>query len=204
MSVRVKICGVTRPEDAAMAAAAGADAIGVNLWPGSRRYVAPAAARAIAAAVPAGVDVFAVLVDPSREALVEAMALSGARVAQLHGDEPPELAMGHRFPVVKAVRVKDAHSLAALASYEVSAFLLDAPSAGYGGSGATFDWALAAEAAAELPVWLAGGLGPDNVAEAVRLVRPLGVDVASGVESAPGLKDGELMRRFIEAAKEAT
>jgi phosphoribosylanthranilate isomerase len=201
--VKVKICGITRPEDAREAARLGADAIGVNLWPRSKRHVDPAAARAIVEAVP-GVTVFAVFVDPTREALTAAMATSGAAVAQLHGDESPALCLGHPFPVVKAIRVKDSHSLAALASYEVSAFLLDADVAGYGGSGKRFDWKIAAEAAASVPTWLAGGLTPENVAEAVRVARPLGVDVASGVESsAPGLKDHEKLARFIAAAKGA-
>lgn len=201
--MKVKICGITRPEDAAAAARHGADAIGLNFWPRSKRYVDPATAGAIVTAVPPGVEVFGVFVDPTREALTAAMAASGARVAQLHGDEPPALAMGLPFPVVKAIRVKDSHALAALASYEVAAFLLDAASAEYGGSGKTFDWTIAAEAAASVPVWLAGGLAPDNVAEAVRAVRPLGVDVASGVEAAPGVKDHDKVARFIAAAKAA-
>jgi phosphoribosylanthranilate isomerase len=104
---------------------------------------------------------------------------------------------------VKVIRVRDGHDLAQLASFEVRAFLLDSASAGYGGSGATFDWSLASEAARELPVLLAGGLTPDNVGEAVRAVRPLGVDVASGVESAPGVKDLARMELFIRRAKEA-
>ena len=107
--------------------------------------------------------------------------------------------------MLKAIRVRDAASLEAMSAYEgVAGILLDTATPGYGGSGATFDWALAAPAAAARPLVLAGGLGPGNVAEAVRLVRPFAVDVASGVESAPGIKDEQLMRRFIEAAKEAT
>jgi phosphoribosylanthranilate isomerase len=105
--------------------------------------------------------------------------------------------------VVKAIRVREGRDLAVLASYEVRAFLLDSASAGYGGSGATFDWGLAAEAARELPVLLAGGLTPENVVEAVQAVRPLGVDVASGVESSPGVKDATRMELFIRRAKEA-
>ena len=107
------------------------------------------------------------------------------------------------MPVLKAIRVADGNSLAALASYEVRGFVLDTPSAGYGGSGTTCDWSLAAEAARELPIVLAGGLGPENVAEAVRSVRPWAVDVASGVEATPGRKDPEKLRLFIERAKEA-
>lgn len=145
---------------------------------------------------------FGVFVNPSRDELLAALSASGVAVAQLHGDEPPELCAGLPVLVVKAIRVADVRALAQLAAYEVEAFLLDAPSAGYGGSGATFDWSLAAAVARELPVLLAGGLTPENVAEAVRTVRPLGVDVASGVESSPGVKDVARMETFIRRAKE--
>lgn len=203
--VRVKICGVTRLEDALLAVRLGADALGFNFWPGSRRFLAPAAAREIVRRLPPLVTAVGVFVDPSRDEVLRAVAASGVQVAQLHGDEPPALCGALPLPVVKAIRVRDAASLEALAAYDgLAGLLLDAPSPGFGGSGATFDWTLAAAAAAARPVILAGGLGPANVAEAVRAVRPFAVDVASGVESAPGVKDGELMRRFIEAAKEAT
>ena len=201
--VRVKICGVTRLEDALAAARLGADAIGFNFWPRSKRLIPPAAAGEIVRRLPPEVATFGVFVDPSRDELLAALAASGVSAAQLHGDEPPALCLGLPVPVVKALRVGDGRDLAALASYEVRAFLLDAPSAGYGGSGATFDWSLAEAAAREVPVLLAGGLGPGNVAEAVRQVRPLGVDVASGVETSPGVKDAALVEQFIRRAKEA-
>jgi phosphoribosylanthranilate isomerase len=203
VAVRIKICGITRLEDALAALALGADVLGFNLWPRSKRYLPPAQVRAIVDALPAGTPTFGVFVDPSRDELLAAIAVTGIGSAQLHGDEPPALCLDLPVPVVKAIRVKDVHSLAALASYEVSAFLLDAPSPEYGGSGTAFDWSLAAAAAVDLPVWLAGGLTPENVAAAVRRVKPLGVDVASGVESAPGVKDHDKLRRFIEAAKGA-
>jgi phosphoribosylanthranilate isomerase len=201
--VRVKICGVTRLDDALAAARLGADAVGFNFWTGSKRFLAPEAAGAIVRELPPGVATFGVFVDPSREELVAAVAASGVKAVQLHGDEPPGFCTGLPVPVVKAIRVADGNSLAQLASYEVHAFLLDAPSAGYGGSGRTFDWGLAAEVARELPVLLAGGLAPENVAEAVRTVQPLAVDVASGVESAPGVKDHGRLELFIRRAKEA-
>ncbi|WP_242396363.1 phosphoribosylanthranilate isomerase [Anaeromyxobacter oryzisoli] len=200
---RVKLCGFRRLDDALAAAALGADALGFNFWPRSKRFVEPAAARAIVARLPPGVTAVGVFVDPTREELLAAIAASGVGAVQLHGDEPPALCAGLPVPVVKAIRVEGPRSLAALASYEVSGFLLDSPSPGYGGSGAAFDWALAAEAAANRRVWLAGGLTPENVAEAIRAVRPFGVDVASGVESAPGVKDHQKMKRFIEAARGA-
>jgi phosphoribosylanthranilate isomerase len=153
--------------------------------------------------LPTFVTPVGVFVDPSRDEVLGAVDASGVAVAQLHGDEPPELCISLPLPVLKAIRVADRHSLAALVSYEVQGFLLDAPTPGYGGSGETFDWALAAEVARELPIVLAGGLGPDNVAEAVRTVRPWAVDVASGVERAPGVKDHDRMRLFVERAREA-
>jgi phosphoribosylanthranilate isomerase len=202
---RVKICGVTRLEDALAAARLGADAIGFNFWPRSKRYLPPAAARALVSRLPPFVTAVGVFVDPTREELLAAMATSGAQVAQLHGDEPPELLAGLPFPVVKAIRVGGPEALDQLGRYPAAAgFLLDSASPGYGGSGVAFDWALAARAAARTAVILAGGLTPANVAEAVRAVRPWAVDVASGVESAPGVKDRELMARFVRAAKETT
>jgi phosphoribosylanthranilate isomerase len=202
-AVLVKICGITRLEDALAAARLGADWVGFNFWPRSRRYIAPEAAASIVAALPASVLPVGVMVDPSAGELARAVQVSGVRTIQLHGDEPPALCASAAVPVVKGIRVRDAHSLAALASYEVSAFLLDSATPGYGGSGAAFDWSLASEVAAEVPLWLAGGLTPDNVSEAVRRVRPRGVDVASGVESAPGVKDERLMESFIRNAKSA-
>ena len=201
--VRVKICGITRLEDALAAARLGADAVGFNFWPRSKRHVAPDAAAAIVRRLPPSVACFGVFVDPTRAELERAVAVSGVGAVQLHGDEPPALCLGLGVPVVKAIRVRDGHDLAQLATYEVRAFLLDSASPGYGGSGATFDWSLAAEVARELPVLLAGGLTPENVAEAVATVRPLGVDVASGVETAPGVKDAARMETFIRRAKGA-
>jgi phosphoribosylanthranilate isomerase len=198
----VKICGVTRLEDALAAVRHGADAIGFNFWPRSKRYLAPEAARGIVARLPPFVAAVGVFVDPSLDEVRAALDASRVSVVQLHGDEPPALCAAVGRPVLKAIRVKDARSLSVMASYEVAGFLLDSATSGYGGSGEAFDWAIAAEAAAEVPVVLAGGLTPENVAEAIRAVRPFGVDVASGVESAPGVKDEELMRRFIQAAKE--
>jgi phosphoribosylanthranilate isomerase len=201
--VKVKICGITRLEDGVAVAGLGADALGFNFWPHSKRYLPPAAAAPIVAALPPGVLAVGVLVDPTREELLAAIAASGVHAVQLHGDEPPALCQGLPVPVVKGIRVADAHALAQLASYEVQAFLLDSATPGYGGSGVTVDWTLAAEAAASVPVWLAGGLTPDNVAEAVRRVRPLGVDVASGVEHAPGVKDLARVEAFIRSARGA-
>ncbi len=202
-SPKVKICGITRLDDALAAVRLGADALGFNFWPRSKRHLPPGEARAIVRRLPPFVTAVGVFVDPTRDEVLRAADQSGIAVVQLHGDEPPELCLSLPLPVLKAIRVADVHALAALASYEVQGFLLDAPTAGYGGSGQTFDWDLAAQVARELPIVLAGGLGPENVAEAVRVVRPWAVDVASGVERAPGVKDPDKMRLFIDRAKEA-
>jgi phosphoribosylanthranilate isomerase len=204
VSIRVKICGVTRLEDALAAARLGADALCFNLWPGSKRYLPPAAAREIVRALPPFVTTVGVLVDPSEEEALSAAAVSGVRVLQLHGDEPPEACARLPLPVVKGLRVAGPEALEALPRYPgVAAFLLDAASPGYGGSGRTFDWSIARAAAARATVILAGGLTPANVGDAVRAVRPYAVDVASGVESSPGVKAPDLMARFIAAARGA-
>ncbi len=200
---RVKICGITRLEDALAAVRLGADALGFNFWPGSRRFIAPASARAIIRALPPLVTTVGVFVDPTRDEAVAAAAVSGVQVLQLHGDESPELCASLPLPVLKGLRVGGPAALALLGRYVgVAGFLFDAESAGYGGGGRTFDWSLVAGAAERATVILAGGLTPGNVAEAVRAVHPYAVDVASGVESAPGVKDPDLMSRFIRAAKE--
>ncbi len=202
MSVRVKICGVTRVEDALLAARLGADAIGLNMWPGSKRYLPPEAARAIVDRLPPFVTAVGVFVNQPPTEVLAAAAASGVAVVQLHGDEPYQDCNGYPIPAIKALRVTGPESLADLDRYHVRAFLLDAPSAGFGGSGTTFDWALAREAARRTTVILAGGLRPDNVAEAIRAVRPWAVDVASGVEASPGVKDPDELARFIGRAKE--
>src|SRR5512136_2355640 len=129
-------------------------------------------------------------------------AETGIQVFQLHGDEPPELCARLPLPVVKAIPVDQVRTLSRMLSYEVAAFLLDTPSRGFGGTGTPFDWSLAEGVSEVAPVILAGGLDPENVAEAIRTVRPYAVDVASGVESAPGIKDRARMARFIARAKE--
>lgn len=204
MTLRVKICGVTRLEDALAAARLGADALGFNFWPGSKRYIPPAEARAIVRRLPPLVAAVGVFVDPSREEVLRAAEASGIGAVQLHGDEPPELCRDLPLPVLKAIRVEGPASLDRLRDYDaVQGFLLDSAGPGFGGSGRTFDWTLAAKAARAHAIVLAGGLGPDNVAEAIRAVRPWGVDVASGVESAPGVKDIGKTRAFLERAREA-
>ena len=202
MTVRVKICGVTSLEDALAAARFGADALGFNFWPGSRRHITPAAARGIIARLPPFVTPVGVFVNQLEGEMRAIAAETGIQLFQLHGDEPPELCARLPLPVVKAIPVDQVRTLSRLLSYEVSAFLLDTPSRGYGGSGEPFDWSLAEGVSEVAPVILAGGLTPENVAAAVRAVRPYAVDVASGVESSPGVKDMARMSRFFAAVRE--
>ncbi|HQR29153.1 MAG TPA: phosphoribosylanthranilate isomerase, partial [Anaeromyxobacteraceae bacterium] len=194
--------GITRLEDALAAARLGAAALGFNFWPRSSRFVAADDARAIIAALPPFVTAVGVFVDQPEEELRAVAARTGIQVFQLHGDEPPALCARLPLPVVKAIPADRAADRVLLASYPVRAFLLDTPSPDRGGTGRTFDWSLAAGVAEVAPVILAGGLRPENVAEAVRAVRPWAVDVASGVESSPGVKDPERMARFVDAVRE--
>jgi phosphoribosylanthranilate isomerase len=200
--VRIKICGVTRLEDALLASRLGADALGFNFWPRSKRHVNAAAAREIIARLPPFVTPVGVFVNQPEGEMRAIAAETGIQVFQLHGDEPPELCSRLPLPVVKAVPVDQVSTLSKLLSYEVQAFLLDTPSRGYGGTGRPFDWSLAEGVSEAAPVILAGGLTPENVAAAVRAVRPWAVDVASGVESSPGVKDADRMLRFITAVRE--
>jgi phosphoribosylanthranilate isomerase len=206
--VRVKICGVTSEADARAAITLGADALGFNLFPGSPRCVDLDRAAPWIATLPPYVTRVAVLVNvPVAEALrvAEHPAID---LVQLHGDEDEaycaEFARCGR-PFVKALRVRDAASLDAAERFSTPHLLLDAHAeSGYGGTGLRLDPALAAEAVRRFPahsIVLAGGLRPENVAEAARVVRPYAVDVASGVESAPGCKDREKMAAFLAAVR---
>lgn len=200
----VKVCGVTRVDDAVHAARAGVEAIGLNFWAGSPRCVSPETAAAISAALPAGVRRVGVFVDAGRDAIAAIAGAVGLDAIQFHGDEPPDACAGWPYTTIRAVRVRGPETLAAAAAdYAVDFLLADAWVAGQpGGTGhrVPLDW-LAGVPRERLI--LAGGLTPDNVAEAVRAVRPAGVDVASGVESAPGIKDPEKVERFIANAHAA-
>jgi phosphoribosylanthranilate isomerase len=199
----VKICGITRLEDALAAAKAGADSIGLNFYAKSPRRIDPARAAEIVRALPEGVEAVGVFVNEPPErvnALAEQAAL---HMVQLHGDESPEDAERVHLPVIKALRLRGEEDIAAAERYKVDLYLLDTPSEIFGGTGQTHDWLLAAKACRRLRAFLAGGLTPDNVAEAVRAVNPYGVDVAGGVESAPGIKDPARIAAFIQAAREA-
>ena len=203
MSTKVKICGVTTVADALAAAEAGADLIGLNFYAGSPRHVPPVVAAEIARALPPFVLRVGVFVNPPVELVLRAIGDAGLNLLQFHGDETSEFCTQFGVMSVKAVRVRDAESLSTLANFSTDAWLLDAYSAaGLGGTGEKFNWDLAIAAQKfGKPIFLAGGLTPENVAAAVRRVRPFAVDVASGVESAPGKKDAAKMRAFIAAVR---
>lgn len=205
MSVKVKICGLTRVSDARAAAEAGADLVGLMFYARSPRHVSLAQAAELARALPPPILRVGVFVNPSPEEVRAAIRAGGLTMLQFHGEEAPEFCAQFGLMTMKAFRVRDAASLSRLGRYATDAWLLDAWSpAAPGGTGERFDWELATAARAQgRPIFLAGGLTPDNVAEAVRQVRPYGVDVSSGVESAPGVKDAARMRAFIAAAKAA-
>ena len=203
---RVKICGVTTVEDGLMAVEAGADAVGLVLWGASPRAITVEQARSIASALPAGVDRVGVFVDPAREEVARAVAEIGLDVVQLHGQEPPEMCRGLGARVWKAIGVGAGFRAEDALRYEAVAdgILVDTRVAGAapGGTGRVFDWSVARSLRGRVRfLVLAGGLRPDNVAEAVVAVAPDGVDVSSGVESAPGRKDRERVRAFVRAAR---
>lgn len=203
MALLVKICGITTAEDAALAAAAGADAIGVNLWSGSKRYVAPEAARAVLSAVPAGVLKVGVFVNAPPAEVARAMAELSLDRAQLHGDEQAaDYGALDEDRVIKVVRVRDDGSMTGAGDWNPGLWLYDAYVDGFGGGGVAAPWPVVARAARR-PFLLAGGLGPHNVAEAIRATRPDGVDVASGVEQRPGVKDAAKVAAFVAAARAA-
>ena len=200
--VAVKICGVTSVDDARASIEAGADSIGLNFYAKSPRYVSSQTAREIVAASPKGVITVGVFVNADYDAIARLKQEVGFRCVQLHGDEPPELLSRFLPHAYKALRVRGRDALQQAAAYPGQHILLDAYVPGEpGGTGATFDWSIAADIARTRHVTLAGGLVPGNVAAAVAAVKPFCVDVASGVESAPGKKDHALVRQFIAAAK---
>ena len=201
---KVKICGITNLEDALFAAEAGADALGFVFYAKSPRCIAPDRAREIILRLPPFVTKVGVFVNEELDRVREIMAYCHLDYAQLHGDEPPEQVAALAPRVIKAVRVRLAADIERLAQYRAVAYLLDTyhPTK-HGGTGEAFDWELAVEAKSHGPIILAGGLTPDNVAAAIERVQPYAVDVSSGVEAAPGIKDYQKVQCFIIAAKGA-
>jgi len=200
----VKVCGITNPEDASVAAEAGADAIGL-LFAESPRRVSVERACEISAALPGNVLKVGVFVDEEPEEILRIAREAGLDVAQLHGDETPEVVAEIRaggLKVMKALRVRDAEALMEIEGYEADLFLLDAYSEkARGGTGERFDWGLAKSLVERGNIVVSGGLGPENVREAIEFFEPYGVDASSSLEDAPGKKNHERVRRFVSAAK---
>lgn len=205
MQTRVKICGLTSVGDGLLAAEAGADMIGLMFYERSPRRVTLAQAAAISRALPPYVLRVGVFVNPEAALVLRALGECGLSLLQFHGEESSDFCTQFGVMSLKAVRVKDAESLTPLEQMHTDAFLLDAYSKnGLGGTGEQFNWDLAVAAKKfGKPIFLAGGLTPENVAAAVQQVHPFAVDVSSGVESAPGKKDPAKVRAFIAAAKAA-
>ncbi len=205
---RVKICGITRLEDAELATGLGAWALGFILWPGSRRAADPAVAAGIAAELRRRVELVGVFVNPTLDEVAHAADALHLSHVQLHGDEGPAFCAeaGRRSGcrVIKAVRVATGADLQDLERFHTDYHLLDAAAPGQrGGSGQTWNWALAARHRSDVPVILSGGLTPETVAAGIAAVRPYAVDVASGVEAAPGVKDPDRLAAFFAAAAPA-
>ena len=201
----IKICGITNLDDALACADAGADLLGFNFYPGSPRYIEPAAAREIVRQLPTSILTVGIFVNAGSPKDVERLAdKAGVAAVQLHGDESPAYCreLNGRY-VVKALRAEEGFNPESAAEYATGAILLDSfDGQARGGSGKVFDWLLARQTAELVPkLFLAGGLGPENVAAAVASVQPFGVDACSRLEISPGRKDIALVRRFIDAIR---
>jgi len=200
---RVKICGITSVADGLMAAGAGADMIGLMFYEGSPRHITLAQGVEIARALPPFVLRVGVFVNDDAALVTQAIAECGLNLLQFHGNETSDFCTQFGVMSLKAVRVRDAESLKGLEDFQTDGFLLDAyAKSGLGGTGETFNWNLAVEAQKfGKPIFLAGGLTPENVGAAVQQVHPFAVDVSSGVEAAPGKKDEVKVKAFIAAVR---
>lgn len=199
----IKICGITRASDALHAVRHGADALGFVFWTTSPRYVDPSQAAEIIASLPDGVMSVGVFVNEPVDAIREVVARTGISAVQLHGDEPPEYAVTLGWPVLRSVNVDEADETCAMWPVNTT-FLVDAADrVRRGGTGRVVDWDRAAALARTRRIVLAGGLTSANVADAIAHVGPFGVDVSSGIEDAPGVKNAEQVARFLESARSA-
>lgn len=204
MSTKIKICGVTTVEDAAFCVEAGADALGLNFYPPSPRSIAPGKAREIALNVPPFVMLIGVFVESSAEDVRRIADEVGLHMVQLHGVDSSATTQVYGRPVIPVVKARAEQDIHELEQRPETTFLIDAYSKKlHGGTGETFDWNWLRGITEKKRVILAGGLNPDNVAQAIRTARPYAVDVASGVESAPGKKDPGLVKIFVQAVRDA-
>ena len=205
MAVKVKICGITRLEDALLALELGADFLGLNFWEKSPRYISPEQAEKIAREVKGKIELVGVFVNPVLEEVEKLRKELGLDWVQLHGEESPEFCQRLGGRIIKALRLGSEEDLKIIERYSDLLWLVDSKTRAYGGSGISPDWSLARKAQEKLGrIILAGGLKPENVKIVIQQVAPWAVDVASGVESAPGIKDPEKLKKFIEAVKNAT
>jgi phosphoribosylanthranilate isomerase len=207
----VKVCGITNEDDARLAIEAGADALGFNLVPHSKRYISIDRATSWIDKLPREICKVAVMADPNWEDACRISQLPFLDALQLHGGEPPEFCQrlaDAGIPFAKAVPVTASKSLADLPNYFTDTMILDSSAGGaFGGTGKPFPWKFAPEFVRHHPritVILAGGLNPENVAEAVRVVRPRGVDVTTGVEISPGRKDARRVKAFVQAVRQTS
>jgi len=202
--LRIKVCGIRRTEDALLAAELGAWAVGFVFWPGSPRFIDPYRARTIAAALPPWLVPVGVFVDQPLEYIAGVASLVRLGAVQLHGSEAPEMVQRLEHRVIKAIPMGADFDVSMMEAVPArAAVLLDAHDPERrGGTGTTIDWTRAAAAARRRPVLLAGGLRPENVRTAVETVRPFGIDVSSGVESTPGVKDHARLRQLFAALLE--
>ena len=204
MSIRVKVCGITRVEDALTAIRLGANAIGFIFWDKSARYIDPNEARKIVMALPPFVTVVGVYVNPSSEWVEETCSIAGLNLLQFHGDELPEFCSQFPLPYIKAVRIRSGIDLLQYATQYSSSngLLLDSYVEGVpGGTGRTFEWSLIPENLS-LPLILSGGLHPENVCAAIRKAKPWAVDVSSGVEITKGIKDADKIAAFMTGVRD--
>ncbi len=204
--IRVKICGITRTQDANAAVTAGAHALGFIFYKGSPRYIAPQEAAAIIRALPPFVTSVGVFVNAGREKVEETVAVSGIQTIQLHGNEKPEDCLGYCRPVIKAFCVKTPSDLLLISEFRTSGTLIDAALPGqWGGTGQVLDWNSVVpflgrgDTDLRKQLILAGGLNPENICRAIQIVRPFAVDVSSGVEDEPGIKNHSKIKEFMHA-----
>jgi len=200
---RIKICGITRLEDALAASRMGVDALGFVFYPKSPRYIEPQKAARIMRALPPFVSAVGLFVNPSQQQVDDVLNCCPLGVVQLHGDESPEFCLAQARRVIKAVAVHDAQDLRTVQQYPCSVLLdAKAPAGVYGGTGKTFDWSCLQGFAHEYPLILAGGLNEHNIIEALAIRPWFAVDVSSGVELSPGVKDATLMHRFVNTVND--
>ncbi len=203
--VRIKICGITRLEDALICAEAGVDLIGFIFYPGSKRYIEPEKVRKITLNLPPFIFKVGVFVNEDKEKIIDIARYTGIDIIQLHGDESPEYCQSLRkeFPIIKAFRIKDLKDVEQVFEYREIIPLFDTYTESYGGSGKRFNWNLLKDIREKIKYFfLAGGLNIDNVEEAIKVIKPYGIDVSSGVEISPGIKDKDKIIGFVKKVRE--